>query len=51
VRWGLRRNEEQVLQVARVATRGDGRQIASVLTPLLGVGNWLKRALLPEKGE
>ncbi len=51
VRWGLRRNDEQLLQVARVATRGNGRPTASVLTSLWGVGDWLKRALLPERGE
>jgi cell division protein FtsA len=51
VRWGLRRNEEQAANIARVTTRGNGRPSVSLISPLVGVGGWLKRALLPEKGE
>jgi cell division protein FtsA len=51
VRWGLRRNEEQAASIARVATRGNGRPRVNLISPLVGVGGWLKRALLPEKGE
>ncbi len=48
VRWGLRQNEERALEVARVASHAEKRARANVLTPVLSVGNWLKRALLPE---
>jgi cell division protein FtsA len=51
VRWGLKRNEEQALQVARVTAREDGRPSLNLFRPVLGVGGWLRRALLPERGE
>jgi cell division protein FtsA len=51
VRWGLRRNEEQSANIARVAIHGAGRPRVSLISPFVGVGGWLKRALLPEKGE
>ncbi len=51
VRWGLKRNEEQATQIARVATREQERSSRNIFKPVLGVGSWLKRALLPEQGE
>lgn len=51
VRWGLRKSEEEATNIARVATRATGRPKINPISPLLGVGNWLKDRLLPEKGE
>ncbi len=51
VRWGLKRNEEQALQIARVTTHENARSASNLFKPVLGVGSWLRRALLPEQGE
>lgn len=51
VRWGLRKSEEEATSVARVATRTAGRPSINALSPLLGLGGWLRDRLLPEKGE
>ncbi len=51
VRWGLRRNEEQALQLTGAAEQGHNRPRFNLLKPFLGIGNWLRSALLPEQGE
>lgn len=51
VRLGLRRNEEQATEIARIATQGTPRPHINLFSPILGIGNWLKDRLLPEKGE
>ncbi|MGB8646445.1 MAG: cell division protein FtsA [Anaerolineae bacterium] len=48
VRWGLRQNEERVMEVARVAARAETTARGNLLSPVLNLGTWLKRALLPE---
>jgi cell division protein FtsA len=51
VRWGLRRTEEQATNIARVTTHAAAHPNRNLFSPVLGVGNWLKERLLPEKGE
>lgn len=51
VRWGLRKSEEEATNIARVATRTTSRPSMNPISPLLGVGSWLRDRLLPEKGE
>lgn len=51
VRWGLRKSEEEATNIARVATRTTSRPSINPISPLLGVGSWLRDRLLPEKGE
>ena len=51
VRWGISRNEERVTEVARVSAREEQTSHGGVFRPVVGFGNWIKRALLPGGGE
>ncbi len=47
VHWGVNQTEEQALQLTHATKRPHRR----VTNPVIGVGSWLRRALLPERVE
>ncbi len=49
--WGVREAERQTVELTQLAARARRRSEEGVLAPLLGMGDWLRRALLPERGE
>ncbi len=51
IHWGLKENEQKMLEVARVASHETPRPRGNIFRPVLGLGSWLKGALLPEKGD
>ncbi len=51
VRWGIAKNEERLTEVARVSAKPDKVARGNVFGSVLGLGDWLKRALLPGGGD
>jgi cell division protein FtsA len=49
--WGVRQADLQTVQLNEVVERKRRRSEEGVLAPLLNAGDWLRRALLPERGE
>jgi cell division protein FtsA len=49
--WGVREADRQTLQLTEVAARAKRRSEEGIMAPLLNAGNWLRNALLPERGE
>lgn len=49
--WGAREAERQMLQLTSAANRARRRQPRGVFSPVMEMGGWLKRALLPERVE
>jgi cell division protein FtsA len=49
--WGVREADRQTIELTRVAARARHRSEEGVLAPLLNAGEWLRKALLPERGD
>jgi cell division protein FtsA len=49
--WGIREADRQTVELTQVAARARRKSEEGVLAPLLNMGDWLRRALLPEKAE
>lgn len=49
--WGVREADRQTIEMTQLAAHARRRSEEGVLAPLLGLGGWLRRALLPDRGE
>lgn len=49
--WGVREADRQTVELTQVAARARRQSQEGVFAPLLNVGGWFRRALLPERGE
>ena len=49
--WGMHQADLQTVRLNEVAARAKRRSEEGVLAPLVNAGDWLRRALLPERGE
>ena len=49
--WGVREADRQTVELSQVAARARRQSEEGFLAPLLNAGDWLRRALLPERGE
>jgi cell division protein FtsA len=51
VHWGVREADLQTLELTQMAARAKRRSEEGFFAPFLHAGDWLRRALLPERGE
>jgi cell division protein FtsA len=49
--WGVREADRQTLELTKMEARARRKSQEGVLAPLVNAGDWLRRALLPERAE
>lgn len=49
--WGVKQADVQTMQLDEVVSRRQRRSEEGFLAPFVNAGDWLRRALLPERGE